>query len=60
MPKKLKSQSKQKDLETKNKRKKLVVNEGLSTNSQKVVFSLLNLIKNDLFLFSFIKYCNER
>lgn len=60
MPKKLKSESKQKDLETKNKRKKLVVNEGLSTNSQKVVFSLLNLIKNVLFLFFFIKYCNER
>ena len=42
MPKKLKSDSKQKDLETKNKRKKLVVNEGLSTNSQKVVFSFEN------------------
>ncbi len=39
MHKKLKSASRQKDLETKHTRKKLVVSEGISTNSQKVFFS---------------------
>lgn len=42
MHNKLKSASRQKDLETKHTRKKLVVSEGISTNSQKVVFSFEN------------------